>query len=245
MPHDLFCKLVAVDPLDPSKGANFDSVTAIDEQSLAAQIEEDKKYGKLNPHNGQLWVQLLQHDTELTRGQFRKGAWSSMLAWERVIDVDFVRVKLDSPPDIKIMFKSSTEDPLFKNEPNVLAYMYYPIASPSFRGICVINADYPWTYDGSDRSGQWILDKTGKRVQNLNSMYQTWSLFKVIRHELGHGIGLPHSKLQEQTMSSSYGKMADRNTDRDNKRGQAKYGISSRSHRWKNVMNTILNRLIG
>ena len=169
-----------------------------------------------------------------------------MLAWERAIDVDFVRVKLDSPPDIKIMFKSSLEDQLFKDEPNVLAYMYYPIASPSFRGICVINADYPWTYDGSNRSGKWIEENTGKRVQNLNSMYQTWSLFKVIRHELGHGIvGLPHSKLPGQTMSSSYEKMANRNTYRDNTRGQAKLGVSTRSHRWKTVMNIILNRLIG
>ena len=73
-------------------------------------------------------------------------------------------------------------------------------------------------------------------------MYQTWSLFKVIRHELGHGLGLPHSKLNKQTMSPSYGQMATHNTIRDELRGQAKYGKSTRTQRWKTAMKRVLNR---
>jgi len=238
------CKLVAEDPKDPGYGSHFESAKAIDETSLEAQIEEDKRFGKLIPHSGELWVQLRTEDQELTRGQFRKGAWSSMLEWEHAIDVDFVRVGLTSPPDIKIMFRTSEQDDLFKAEPNVLAYMYYPIAGSSFRGLCVINSDYPWTVDGSARSGKW-MKQFGIDVQNEDFMYQTWSLFKVIRHELGHGLGLPHSKLNGQTMSASYGQMARHNTIRDEKRGQAKYGISKRSHRWKNSMKRILNRWFG
>ena len=144
-----FCKLVAKDPLDPSKGAEFISEAAIENTSLDLQIQEDKRFGKLEVRNGKLWVNLLKHDKELTRGQFRKGAWSAMLEWETSLAVDFVRVNLETKPDIQIMFKSSQEDQLFKNEPNVLAYMYYPIAGPKLRGICVINSDYPWTTDGS------------------------------------------------------------------------------------------------
>ena len=64
----------------------------------------------------------------------------------------------------------------------------------------------------------------------------------MIRHELGHGIGLPHSNLTGQTMSSTYGQMAKHNTERDMKRGQAKYGVSTRSHRWKNAMKRVLAR---
>lgn len=231
------CKLVAIDPSDPRHGAAFDSLAPLDDNSLDAQIQADKIYGKLDDSNGELTYRLVDHDKELSRGKTRRGLNYALTAWDIEIKPSLQWVPHIEESDIEIRFRDAGDDKLFKDEPNVLAYMYYPVAGEHLKGKCVINKDYLWSINGERILGKDLQD-LGFPVQFPDAMYQTWSLRKVIRHELGHGLGLPHSRLDGQTMSASYGQMADFNTNRDIARIVAKYGkrsmLSWIYRRWRN-----------
>ena len=240
------CKLIANDPTRPARGAAWKDEATSPFLTLDQQIEEDKKYGRLVPKNKRLSYVLMNHDKELTRGEARRAINAAIMGWQLGTDVDFYEISIGGEPDITIQFLDSTDDQLFADEPNVLAYMYYPIASEDVRGLMVINSDYPWTENGEPKSGRWIMEMTGKPVQFPDQMYETWSLRKVVRHELGHGVyGLPHTANVGNTMYFSYNGMTEFNTTEDDKRGQAKMGEPTRSTRWLKVMRAWLRRKYG
>jgi len=223
------CKLVANDLNNPQRGGAFKDEVVSPGLTLEEMIADDKRYGFLTPHGGELWYVLLNHDREMSLGEATRGINAAIMGWEAATDINFSRVSVTESPDITIQFLSSDEDQLFRDEPNVLAYMYYPISGSNVRGLMVINSDYPWTINGKPMSGAWIEDVTGKQVQDRNAMYQTWAIRKVVRHELGHGVyGLPHSRNTGNTMYYSYGGMSDFTSDEDEARGQAKAGSPSR-----------------
>lgn len=239
------CKLVAKDPLRPKLGATWNVAGKAGITTEEQHILEDAKYGKLAlTSDGKLRYILLNRDIEITTGEAVRAINAAMMEWQTSLGIDFVQVHAHSLADIKIQFQSSIENQIFRDEPNVLAYMYYPIAG-ALKGVMMINADYAWTPDGEQKSGRWIQEKTGRKVQWLDNMYDTWSLFKVTRHELGHGIGLCHTLLEGHTMSGNYSKMAKHNTSLDEKRGQAKYGTSKRKQSWLSAMKDRLMRKFG
>ncbi len=227
-----FCKLIARNPGKPEQGADWKDTISDSNFTLKKQIIEDKKYGKLDIHSdGKIHYAIMNYDREMTRGATRRAINAAMLEWEGATNIDFKRVKTSEHSEITVRFVDGDEYQLFKDEPNVLAVMWYPIAG-ALRGTMLINKAYPWTLNGEAKSGKWIEEKTGQPIQFKDNMYRTWSLFKVTRHELGHGLGLPHSKLSGQTMSGNYSKIADHNTPRDESRIRAKYGATRRSHWW-------------
>ncbi len=94
--------------------------------------------------------------------------------------------------DIRLDFKSSEQDELFKEKPSVLAYAYFP-SQGSASGKIVFNNDYIW-----DALGKGILAKDAlekgwvKQITNPNAKLKTYSIVAVLIHELGHCFGLTH-----------------------------------------------------
>ncbi len=140
----------------------------------------------------------------------------ALTQWDIEIEPNLKYVSIKDSSDISIEFKDANDDELFSEEPNVLAYAYFPNAGESLRGIVRVNDDYEWSLNGK---GKWITNEGGQRVK-----IKTWDLILVLRHELGHTFGLPHTANPHNTMSPSYEIMSRHNTTEDIARIRAKYG---------------------
>jgi len=89
--------------------------------------------------------------------------------------------------------------------------------------------------------GKWITNEGGQRVK-----IKTWDLILVLRHELGHTFGLPHTANPHNTMSSSYEIMSRHNTTEDITRIRAKYGKRSwTSRRYMAFKSWLVRRVNG
>ena len=214
----LICKAIALEPEHATNNKfRFESVE-ITAETLEEQIEEDKQFGVFPiPQTGKLTYRLVNHSSDFDKkNKNRIGMNYALTQWDVEIKPDLKYLSMDQSSDISIEFKNSQDDDIFKDEPNVLAYAYFPNAGPSLRGIVRINDDYEWSLNGKDKS---ITNEGGQRVK-----IKTWDLILVLRHELGHTFGLPHSPNPNNTMSNNYEIMSRHNTDEDIARIRAKYG---------------------
>ena len=215
---NLICKAIALVPDHPTNNKfRFESVN-VKAETLEEQIEEDKQFGVFPiPQTGKLTYRLLNHSSDFDKkNKNRIGMNYSLTQWDIEIEPDLKYVPMEQSSDISIEFKNGQDDDIFRDEPNVLAYAYYPIAGASLRGIVRVNDDYQWSLNGKIKS---ITNEGGQQVN-----IKTWDLIRVLRHELGHTFGLPHSPNPNNTMSTNYEIMSRHNTDEDIARIRAKYG---------------------
>jgi len=237
---NLLCKTVAVDAKHATNNKfRFESVETKAE-SLEEQIEEDKKFGKFPiPSSGTLTYRLMNHSSDFDKkNKNRIGMNYALTQWDIEIAPNLRYVSIDQSSDISIEFKDRKDDELFADEPNVLAYAYFPNAGESLRGIVRVNDDYEWSLNGK---GKWITNEGDQRVK-----IKTWDLILVLRHELGHTFGLPHSVNPNNTMSPSYEVMSRHNTSEDIARIRAKYGKRSwPSRRYMAFKSWLVRRVNG
>ncbi len=212
------CKTIAVDAKHSTNNKfRFESVE-IKADSLKEQIEKDIEFGQFPiPSSDTLSYRLINHSSDFDKkNKNRIGMNYALTQWDIEIAPNLKYVSIKESSDISIEFKDANDDELFADEPNVLAYAYFPNAGESLRGIVRVNDDYEWSLNGK---GKWITNEGGQRIK-----IKTWDLILVLRHELGHTFGLPHTANPHNTMSSSYEIMSRHNTTEDIARIRAKYG---------------------
>ena len=184
--------------------------------SLEEIIEDDKQYGKMVPKNGKYFTFRVADwkNRWMTSEQLRKGvgiAWNTI---EKVIDIDVREAKFEEYSDFKIYFRKTEDDPLLTK--NTLMYQYYPInefSAPN-RGVCVVNADYPWTSDGEGIPLHIFDPEHYPNVTTYTA--KSFDFDDVYVHEgPGHGMGLPHSPNKGTKMYGNHSDMADTIFDED------------------------------
>lgn len=207
----------------------YDSVR-VSGVTLSNQIEDDKKFGFLEPTNGVLKYILLNKDKEITEKQARKAVAMSLFGWRLRVPIKFRRTKNLAEADLVYEFRSEDDDELL--DKNTLAYMYYPLGGKN-NGHCVINTRFHWTNDGKGVDMHYVDPINYPTPKDTNPIGKTYDLDKVLRHENGHGIfGLPHSQSDNVIMSANESRMHEHLQDEDVVRAQAKAGINdSLSHR--------------
>ena len=234
------CKTIAVDAKHSTNNKfRFESVE-IKADSLKEQIEKDKEFGQFPiPSSDTLSYRLINHSSDFDKkNKNRIGMNYALTQWDIEIAPNLKYVSIKESSDISIEFKDANDDELFSEEPNVLAYAYFPNAGESLRGIVRVNDDYEWSLNGK---GKWITNEGGQRVK-----IKTWDLILVLRHELGHTFGLPHTANPHNTMSSSYEIMSRHNTTEDIARIRAKYGKRSwTSRRYMTFKSWLVRRVNG
>lgn len=234
------CKTIAVDAKHSTNNKfRFESVE-IKADSLKEQIEKDIEFGQFPiPSSDTLSYRLINHSSDFDKkNKNRIGMNYALTQWDIEIAPNLKYVSIKESSDISIEFKDANDDELFADEPNVLAYAYFPNAGESLRGIVRVNDDYEWSLNGK---GKWITNEGGQRIK-----IKTWDLILVLRHELGHTFGLPHTANPHNTMSSSYEIMSRHNTTEDIARIRAKYGKRSwTSRRYMAFKSWLVRRVNG
>ena len=177
--------------------------------TLSDQITEDKKYGIMKPANDKYFTYRVM-DWEgrlINSSQIQRGVTYIWEELERKLNIDVRRAKLDEIADFKVYFRRTIDDQLLDS--NTIMYHFFPIndiKSPN-RGVCVVNADFPFTVNGKPADLHYIDPEHYPDLSGL--MGKTYDFDQVYRHEIDHGMGLPHSKNTLKVLSSHYGIMAE------------------------------------
>lgn len=234
----VLCKAIAIDPKNLTDNRFRFESAEISADSLEDLIKQDKQFGLFPiPESETLTYRLLNHTDDFDKkNKNRIGMNYALTQWDIEIKPNLKYVSINQSSDISIEFKNGNDDDLFKEEPNVLAYAYFPTAGESLRGIVRVNDDYEWSLNGKSKS---ITNDTGHQVT-----IKTWDLILVLRHELGHTFGLPHSPNTNNTMSSHYEDMSRHNTSEDIARIQAKYGKRNWASRRYQAFKSWLTRKV-
>jgi len=228
--------------IDENKNIKFESVIA-NGSTLEEIIQDDKRYGVMVPKNGKYFTYRVM-DWEgkwISNVKIRKAVTFTWNKVEKILDLDFKEAKDGEYADFKVYFRGVMDDPRLND--NTLMYHYYPISdfNNENRGVCVVNADYPWTSDG-EQIPLHIFDPDNYPNVTASSA-QTFDFDATYEHEgPGHGLGLPHSPNRGTKLYWSYDGMSESMFDEEPKetvsRLQAKYPKNdmkpSRLRRWIN-----------
>lgn len=214
-----FCKLIAddLDPLDGSNSFHAEKLEPAPElYDLEHIIANDRLYGKWNKDIIKFAID--NNMSHMSDSQLRKAVNWSQTPWDFAIrtKIKFVTDKIQA--DFTFEFKPTNADQYLTS--GTLAYAGYP--NGILRNVIVINSDFPYTPDGHPVSGQ-VLQSWGFNVQSLTNYYKTWDLDQILKHEMGHKLGLPHSPNDDRVMSSNYGIMAEILTHEEKLRIWQKY----------------------
>jgi len=219
------CKIV----WDPTlKKATFESAEGRG-LTLQQMIEDDKKYGIMVPANGKYFTYaVLNEDQEFTRKEVQKSVAFGFRRWQIYASIPkYRRVKPDFKGviDFRFEFRTVESDPDKQLTANSIMYHYYPIQDTThpLRGLCVINKAFFFTGHGNAVTGHFMKSK-GFEVQFPDGNYKTLDFDKLIGHENGHGLGLPHDAESENMMAYREDLMTEYPSDRDIRRMRAKYG---------------------
>lgn len=202
---DLMCRAI----LTGDNNIQFESAVA-QGSTLEKIIEDDKKYGVMVPKNGEYFTyQVMDWEGKwISNKRIIKAITFTWNKVEKIVDLEFREAKNDEYADFKIYFRKTDDDPLLTK--NTLQYHFYPISdfNNENRGVCVVNADYPWTSDG-EGIPLHIFDP--EHYPNpVISTAQTIDFDAVYEHEgPGHGLGLPHSPNKQTKMYGNYSNMAE------------------------------------
>ncbi|WP_371503653.1 matrixin family metalloprotease [Nitrosopumilus adriaticus] len=108
----------------------------------------------------------------------------AMTTWDFEIPLTLKVVSKTDDPDITVEFTDSQHDNFFKEDSSILAYAYFP--NSANEGIIKFNDDRRWSLDGKP-----ILIQGDSN--DLVSV-KTYNLHSTLIHEIGHSLGLLHSK---------------------------------------------------
>lgn len=216
----------------------FDSVTPL-ALTLDQQIQEDKKYGVMTPANQKYFTyQAMDWKNDIINSkEIQNAVRNSWQAIERRLDFKVQRAAPGEIIDFKVYFRSTIDDPDLTS--NTLMYHFYPIndINSEFRGVCVVNTDFPFSVDGKSVDMHYIDPGHYPNVGSglLGGTYDFDQIYG--RHEVCHGLGLPHSTHSGTTMYFSYGGMVEYFDDEDPQetfpRLVAKYGEKSTWEKFK------------
>ena len=207
-------------------------------ESLKDIIEDDKRYGVMVPRNGKYFTfQILDtQDNEITEKMLNRGVKLAWKSWTLRLNFDVRQAKSNEEPDFRILIRKPEDDERGVMKKNTIMYHYFPISRLDHpnRGLCVINPEFHYTTHGNPVPLH-IIDPVNYPTPT-ESTGRTIDLDAVLRHEFGHGIGLPHDPVPDNTMSTPYQTLNEFLAERDVYRGIQKYGIKqmrvSRFKRW-------------
>ena len=198
-----------------------------DAEHIHNVIQLDKKYGIMTPRNGRYFTfQIIDtHDNEVTERKLNRAVKYAWKSWTIRLDFDVRQAKPGEPADFRILFRTPENDERGHMNRSTIMYHYFPISNTSSpnRGLCVINPNFYFTAHGKPVPLH-IIDPVNY-PEPTTSTGRTIDLDAVLRHEFGHGIGLPHDPLPGSTMSTPYNVLSEFLQERDVMRGIAKYGM--------------------
>ena len=192
-------------------------------RTIQQQIQFDKRYGNFTPRNGKYFTfRVYGEDTEIKHKTVVKAVHYAFKGWTIRTKAKVKRARKNELPDFRIYFKNPRTDPLLKK--NTIMYHYYPISDVNNpkRGVCVINSDFYFTTHGNPISMHMIDPKNYPVETEVTG--ETMDIDVIIRHEFGHGFGLPHDETIHTVMYYSSGGIAEFPAPRDIARIQAKLG---------------------
>ena len=208
-------------------------------------IQSDKKYGIMKPINGEYftWQALDTSDNEVSERMLDRGVKLAWQSWALRIPFKFKKAKPWETPDFKLIFRTPNTGERKEMKCNTIMYHYFPISKTNHesRGRCVINSDFHFTVHGEGVPMYKVDPKNYDKNSTIKA--STIDLDVVLRHEFGHGLGLPHDPIPGNTMSTSYNTLNEFLQERDIKRIQAKYGVRQMLFYFlKRWLNYIYNR---
>ena len=206
----------------------YQSVAPAIVNDLKYIIEEDKKYGTFRPRNGKYFTFRITNvlDQEITDKQLLTAAQEAFRSWTKRLDIEVKLAKEGEEADFNIIFRTPENDERGEMTDNTIMYHYFPIndLDDPNRGLCVINPNFYFTAHGNPVS-MYLIDPV-HYSEDTKAMGTTIDLDAVLRHEFGHGLGLPHDPEPGNTMSTPYDVLNEWLSGRDVERGVAKYGAN-------------------
>lgn len=198
-------------------------------------IKNDEKYGKISAPNNIITYAILNGDDEMPANKFAKAVELALMSWYFEIPVYFKRVTFDEEPRLSFEFQREEDDPNLDH--NTIAYAYFPTAG-SWSGICVMNKSFYFTHHGKPLP-MWEIDPEHYTEGSTTATGKTMDVDMILRHEVGHILGLPHDIAPYNTMSPNESIMAEHHSERDKARIHAKYGKRS-WYQW--LYKALINR---
>ena len=190
----------------------------------------------MEPRDGKAYRYFIKNkDVEITAKQVRRAVQYALHRWTIHTPYRFRKARNEQEADLVYEFRGY-EDPELDGYKSTIAYMYYPINPITLRGHCVINVNFYFDAAG-EGVPMWMIDPIHySEGDTFMPQGESIDLDQVLGHEDGHGVfGLPHDPQPGNSMSGSYGVMAEYATDRDVKRAQAKGGARTISNRMRQV----------
>ena len=204
-------------------GATFDEL-----------IQNDKQYGKMTPRNGIYFTFKIidTQDNEISKTMLNRAVKLAWLSWSKRINITVKEAKSDEMPDFQVIFRTPQNDERREMQDGTIMYHYFPINNINHpnRGLCVINPNYYFTVNGNPFPLH-VIDPE-HYDENSTSTGSTVDLDAVLRHEFGHGLGLPHDPEPGSTMSTPYKVLSEFLGERDVMRGIKKYGFKKMRASW-------------
>lgn len=173
----IFCEIIADDIADPLNNS-FHAVENI----------QNERPGKW--HKDILTYTIIRATYDVEKlNQLKSAVNVFMTMWD--IEINPTLIPSNDPnSDIRLYWRSSSEEQYFKDKPSVLAVAYYP-EQGEVSGIIIFNDDYFFNLTG-DEVDAYLVDPIhytkgdGKKIRGYN-------LLAIGGHELGHTLGLTHS----------------------------------------------------
>ena len=204
-----------------------------DSNNIDEVIESDKRYGIMVPRNGKYFTFRIidTQDNEVTEKMLNQAVKLAWKSWTLRLNFDVRQARHAEPSDFTVLFRTPENDERNEMNPNTIMYHYFPISDVSnpLRGLCVINPNYYFTSHGNGIPLHIIDPEHYPEPTEYTG--STIDLDAVLRHEFGHGIGLPHDPIPNSTMSTPYHTLNEFLAERDIARGVAKYGKNAISER--------------
>lgn len=189
-------------------------------------IESDKRYGVMKPANDKYFTFRIidTKDNEVTEKILNRAVKYAWKSWTLRLNFDVRQTKKNEHADFRVLFRTPENDERGEMTKSTIMYHYFPISriGHANRGLCVINPAFYYTTHGKGVPLHIIDPKNYPEPTKVKG--STIDIDGVLRHEFGHGIGLPHDPEPFNTMSTPYSVLAEFLKERDVMRGIAKYG---------------------
>lgn len=179
--------------------------------------EQDEWPHRLGVPGEVIYWSLLEDTKDIDERIFERTVINyALLGWSYKSKLTVKEAKHGETPTIRISFVDAAHDALFTENPNALAYAYFP-GQGSHSGILKINDDEFWSTYGNYVDG-----------------HPSYDLQHTLGHEFGHTFGLTHETNYRDHMMWPYYNKQRTPQFNDQARMQVKYGIRELSL-WKKL----------